>query len=110
LNAILGFSEVMKAELFGAHAVPSIKNIRRTFIRRGQHLLMLINEILDLSRVEAGRYELREESVALVNVVEDCRHLLAMARQEPRASALSNRWTTACRGFGPTSAPCGRWR
>jgi len=39
---------------------------------------MLINEILDLSRVEAGRYELKEESVSLPGVVEDCRHLLAM--------------------------------
>ncbi len=39
---------------------------------------MLINEILDLSRVEAGRYELKEESVSLPGVVEECRHLLAM--------------------------------
>jgi len=39
---------------------------------------MLINEILDLSRVEAGRYELREESVALVNIVEECRRLLGL--------------------------------
>ena len=39
---------------------------------------MLINEILDLSRVEAGRYDLREESVSLAYVVDDCRHLLGM--------------------------------
>ena len=39
---------------------------------------MLINEILDLSRVEAGRYELKGESVSLPGVVEECRHLLAM--------------------------------
>jgi two-component system, cell cycle sensor histidine kinase PleC len=78
LNAILGFSEVMKAELFGAHIVPSYKEYSEDIHSSGQHLLMLINEILDLSRVEAGRYELREESVALVHVVEECRHLLAM--------------------------------
>jgi two-component system cell cycle sensor histidine kinase PleC len=78
LNAILGFSEVMKAELFGAHAVPSYKEYSEDIHSSGQHLLMLINEILDLSRVEAGRYELKEESVALVDVVEECRHLLAM--------------------------------
>jgi two-component system, cell cycle sensor histidine kinase PleC len=78
LNAILGFSEVMKAELFGTHAVPSYKEYSEDIHSSGQHLLMLINEILDLSRVEAGRYELKEESVALVNVVEECRHLLAM--------------------------------
>jgi two-component system, cell cycle sensor histidine kinase PleC len=78
LNAILGFSEVMKAELFGAHTVPSYKEYSEDIHSSGQHLLMLINEILDLSRVEAGRYELREESVALVHIVEECRHLLAM--------------------------------
>jgi two-component system cell cycle sensor histidine kinase PleC len=39
---------------------------------------MLINEILDLSRVEAGRYELKEEAVSLPGIVEECRHLLAL--------------------------------
>ena len=42
------------------------------------HLLGLINEILDLSRIEAGRYELNEESVSLVAVVQDCHHLLKL--------------------------------
>ncbi len=78
LNAILGFSEVMKAELFGAHSVPAYKDYSSDIHSSGQHLLMLINEILDLSRVEAGRYELKEESVSLPGVVEECRHLLSM--------------------------------
>jgi two-component system cell cycle sensor histidine kinase PleC len=78
LNAILGFSEVMKAELFGPHASPSYKEYSSDIHASGQHLLMLINEILDLSRVEAGRYELKEEAVSLPGVVEECRHLLAL--------------------------------
>ena len=78
LNAILGFSEVMKGELFGAHTVAAYREYSNDIHSSGQHLLMLINEILDLSRVEAGRYELREESLALAYVVEDCRHLLAL--------------------------------
>jgi two-component system cell cycle sensor histidine kinase PleC len=44
----------------------------------GRHLLQLINEILDLSRIEAGRYELHEEPVRLSEVVEDCLRLLQM--------------------------------
>ncbi|MDE3177375.1 MAG: sensor histidine kinase [Pseudomonadota bacterium] len=78
LNAILGFSEVMKAELFGPHASPSYKEYSTDIHSSGQHLLMLINEILDLSRVEAGRYDLKEEAVSLAGVVEECRHLLAL--------------------------------
>ena len=78
LNAILGFSEVMKGELFGPHSVPAYRNYSNDIHSSGEHLLMLINEILDLSRVEAGRYELREESVSLPAVVEDCTHLLSL--------------------------------
>jgi two-component system, cell cycle sensor histidine kinase PleC len=78
LNAVLGFSEVMKAELFGPHAVAAYKEYSSDIHASGQHLLMLINEILDLSRVEAGRYELKEEPVSLWGVVEECRRLLSM--------------------------------
>jgi two-component system, cell cycle sensor histidine kinase PleC len=78
LNAILGFSEVMKGELFGSHAIASYKEYSTDIHASGQHLLMLINEILDLSRIEAGRFDLKEEAVALTHLVEDCRHLLGL--------------------------------
>lgn len=82
LNAILGFSEVMKNELFGPHSVASYKDYSNDIHSSGQHLLTLINEILDLSRVEAGRYELKEEPVALPAVVEECVQLLTMRAQK----------------------------
>jgi two-component system cell cycle sensor histidine kinase PleC len=78
LNAILGFSEVMKSEIFGAHGVAVYKEYSSDIHSSGVHLLNLINEILDLSRIEAGRYELNEEAVALVHVVADCHHLLKL--------------------------------
>ena len=78
LNAILGFSEVMQAELFGQHAVPAYREYAKDIHSSGEHLLMLINEILDLSRVEAGRYELREEWVDLEAILDECRHLVAL--------------------------------
>jgi two-component system, cell cycle sensor histidine kinase PleC len=78
LNAILGFSEVMKSEIFGAHAVPVYREYSADIHNSGVHLLNLINEILDLSRIEAGRYELNEEAVSLVHVVGDCHHLLKL--------------------------------
>jgi two-component system cell cycle sensor histidine kinase PleC len=78
LNAILGFSEVMKSEIFGGHAVPVYKEYSADIHNSGVHLLNLINEILDLSRIEAGRYELNEEPVSLEHVVADCHHLLKL--------------------------------
>jgi two-component system cell cycle sensor histidine kinase PleC len=78
LNAILGFSEVMKAEIFGPHTVPQYKDYAGDIHSSGVHLLGLINEILDLSRIEAGRYELNEEPVSIVGVVGECCHLLQM--------------------------------
>jgi two-component system, cell cycle sensor histidine kinase PleC len=78
LNAILGFSEVMKNEIFGPHTVAVYKEYSADIHNSGVHLLNLINEILDLSRIEAGRYELNEEAVAVAQVVEDCHHLLKL--------------------------------
>ncbi len=89
LNAILGFSEVMKGELFGPHAVPAYKGYSADIHSSGQHLLALINEILDLSRVEAGRYELKEDAVSLAHVLEDCMHLLSL-RAEKRAITMTD--------------------
>lgn len=76
LNAILGFSEVMKNEVFGPHSSPSYQEYSTDIHASGQHLLDLINEILDLSRIEAGRYELNEEAVQLAYIVDDCRHMM----------------------------------
>ncbi len=78
LNAILGFSEVMKNEIFGPHTVAAYKDYSNDIHDSGQHLLGLINEILDLSRIEAGRYELNEEAVSLAYVVQDCHHLMKL--------------------------------
>ena len=78
LNAILGFSEIMRAEILGAHANPTYKEYAGDIHRSGQHLLNLINEILDISRIEAGRYELREAPLDLANVVAECHRLMRL--------------------------------
>jgi two-component system, cell cycle sensor histidine kinase PleC len=78
LNAILGFSEVMQSEIFGPHSAPAYKEYAGDIHNSGVHLLNLINEILDLSRIEAGRYELNEDAVSLRHVVENCHYLLKL--------------------------------
>jgi two-component system, cell cycle sensor histidine kinase PleC len=82
LNAILGFSEVLKDEILGRHNVEAYKEYSADIHKSGKHLLNLINEILDLSRIEAGRYELKEEAVSLVAVVDECRHLLKLKAEQ----------------------------
>lgn len=72
LNAILGFSEVMSNEILGPVGNDSYKEYVADIHASGQHLLGLINEILDLSRVEAGRYNLDEEAIDLVPIARAC--------------------------------------
>jgi two-component system, cell cycle sensor histidine kinase PleC len=78
LNAILGFSEIIRNEVLGPIGNASYKDYVGDIHTSGQHLLNLINEILDLSRIEAGRYELNEEAVNFVNVVEECQRLMQL--------------------------------
>ncbi|MHA6298071.1 sensor histidine kinase [Devosia sp. CAU 1758] len=78
LNAIIGFSEVLKSELLGPHQVPQYKEYAGDIHSSGQHLLNLINELLDLSRIEAGKYELNEEVVSLVDIASDCRRMMEL--------------------------------
>ncbi|MDO8421772.1 MAG: histidine kinase dimerization/phospho-acceptor domain-containing protein [Parvibaculum sp.] len=76
LNAIIGFSEVMATEIFGGHSKPIYKEYSNDINRSGQHLLGLINDILDLSRIEAGRFEITEEEVDIVALAEEANRLL----------------------------------
>jgi two-component system cell cycle sensor histidine kinase PleC len=78
LNAILGFSEIMRSEILGAHENPVYKEYANDIHESGQHLLNLINEILDISRIESGRYELHEAPLTLACVVEDCQRLMRL--------------------------------
>ncbi len=76
LNAIIGFSEVLKSELLGEHKIPQYKEYANDIHSSGKHLLNLINELLDLSRIEAGKYDLNEEIVCLRDVAEDCLRMM----------------------------------
>jgi two-component system, cell cycle sensor histidine kinase PleC len=78
LNAILGFSEVMKAEMFGPLDNPKYSEYAGNILDSGKHLLHLINEILDLTRIESGRYELHEEPVRLADITDECHRLLKL--------------------------------
>mgnify|MGYP001815685703 CR=1 FL=1 len=77
LNAILGFSDLLSGEFLGA----SLSTEQREYVglirQSGQHLLEVINSMLDLSKIEAGRYELNLETFNIGEVVDTCEAMLA---------------------------------
>ena len=78
LNAILGFSEVMTKEIMGPLENPTYREYTSNIHASGTHLLNLINEILDLSRIEAGKYELHEQAMNVCDTLDDCHRLLQL--------------------------------
>ena len=69
LNAIIGFSQVLQEQYFGELNERQVDYVR-DILESGQHLLSLINDILDLSKVELGRMELEESSVSVAGLLE----------------------------------------
>ncbi len=90
LNAILGFSEMMRAEILGPIENPTYKSYSNDIHNSGEHLLNLINQILDLSRIEAGRYELSEEPVMLADVMDDCQRLISLRAESKGLKVIEN--------------------
>jgi signal transduction histidine kinase/CheY-like chemotaxis protein len=90
LNAVIGFSDVLLERMFG-----DINERQEEYLRdirgSGRHLLELINEILDLSKVEAGRMELDPVRLPLVPVLE---HGLAMVRERAERTGIALELTT----------------
>jgi len=70
LNAIIGFSQVISDQMLGPAAAERYAVYAKDILHAGQHLLELINSILDLSKIEAGKFQLREEKVCLAEIVE----------------------------------------
>jgi len=76
LNAIIGFSEIVAGELFGSIGAPRYVEYARDIHASGIHLLSIISDILDLSKIEAGRRELSESVVDLYEAAESCLRLV----------------------------------
>ncbi len=84
LNAIIGFAEIIHNKMFGEKALDQYANYAGDILTGGRHLLDVINDILDMAKIEAGRYELAVMSFDLNEVVRSCLsivHGLADERQ-----------------------------
>ena len=82
LNAILGFSEIISQETFGSCNVTQYVDYALDINESGQHLLELINDILDIAKIEAGKLEIQPEVLDLEEVLDACRRLCAVKALE----------------------------
>ncbi len=77
LNAINGFSEIMQAEIYGPLGNPKYKEYVTDILSSGRHLLELIDDVLDMSKIEAGKVRLELGRVELEKSLEECARLVA---------------------------------
>ena len=85
LNAIIGFSEVMMEERFGPIGNERYRQYLKDIHASGGHLISLINDLLDLSKIEAGKLELAFASVSLNDLTQQC-----VAIMQPQANRAAH--------------------
>ena len=90
LNAVIGFSEMIRSQVFGPVGNAKYLEYAKDINASGEHLLELINDILDLSKIEAGRLELYEEDVDVGRAIRSCLTLVK-ERAEAGGVALQRR-------------------
>ncbi|MCM2293507.1 HAMP domain-containing histidine kinase [Allorhizobium sp. BGMRC 0089] len=90
LNAILGFSDILMGDYLGRLEDERHREYVRLIRQSGGHLLSVVNTMLDMSRIEAGRYELIVEPFAVADVVQDCEKMLGLQARE-KGLALTSR-------------------
>jgi signal transduction histidine kinase len=87
LNAIIGFSEIIANELFGRVANQRYHEYIKDILASSLHLLSIINDVLDMSKIEAGKLELAKEAVTLQHIVADVVRMM-QERAEIRGVSL----------------------
>jgi two-component system, cell cycle sensor histidine kinase PleC len=84
LNAIIGFSEIMESGMFGPLGAEKYIEYSRDIRESGEYLLDVINDILDMSKIEAGGIRLSPETVELDSVLADCIRVVSTRAGEKR--------------------------
>ncbi|MBO6635214.1 PAS domain S-box protein [Parvibaculum sp.] len=82
LNAIIGFSEILRMQMFGEIGHPRYMEYAQLINESGALLLDLISDILDMSKIEAGKYELHPESLEATAIIESCVRLVRGRAEE----------------------------
>ena len=88
LNAIIGFSEIISHELFGPIGIPRYLEYIKDIHKSSLHLLSIINDVLDMSKIEAGRLELSKEALEIQAVIGDVVRMMRERAESRRIELL----------------------
>lgn len=77
LNAVIGFSEIMAGEMFGPIGTPQYQEFSTHILSSGRHLLDVINDILDISKSEAGKLTVTPQPIQIAHTLNECRTIIA---------------------------------
>ncbi len=99
LNAILGFGQLLEVEPLNERQHASVEQI----MKGGRHLLELVDELLEVSRIESGEFKVSLRPIDVAAAVEDILHLLQPLAAERHVSII-NSAVSGCRGRWPTSS------
>ena len=90
LNAIIGFSEIMESGMFGELGAEKYHEYCRDIQDSGRYLLDVINDILDMSKIEAGRLRLDIEQLHLDSIVSEAMRVMSIKADEKRLEVISD--------------------
>jgi two-component system, cell cycle sensor histidine kinase DivJ len=88
LNAVIGFSEILNRELFGAIGEARYRDYARLIHESGEHLLNVVNDVLDMSKIEAGKFNIVKEPFNVAPLVESCCELMRHTAEQKSLSLL----------------------
>ena len=90
LNAVIGFSEILNRELFGALGEARYRDYARLIHESGEHLLNVVNDILDMSKIEAGKFKIVKEPFEVASLVKSCCDLMRHTAEQRSLSLIVN--------------------
>jgi cell cycle sensor histidine kinase DivJ len=88
LNAVIGFSEILNRELFGAIGEARYRDYARLIHESGEHLLNVVNDILDMSKIEAGKFKIVKEPFYVASLVKSCCELMRHTAEQRSLSLI----------------------
>lgn len=100
LNAIIGFSDALNQGIFGKVENEKHSEYLTLIEQSGNHLLEIVNDVLDMSKIEAGEFELKETSIDLAEIIQDCMRVVSFEAENAKIGLFSKVSTNTCRLLG----------